>query len=265
MSVNKTGMIVLLTVLAVVSVADAQLIVCTEFITLENVGNMAQTDYTPRSDYVYRFVNGAEGISDGSDYQAVRNALGIWVNQPTSDLNASEITRSVSFTPGTKNGYNDIAWISSGYGYANPWADLLGFSNNAIATVVTWYSSWNGAIKERDMYFNDVDFDWRTDSDGQQSGGFHVGHIALHEAGHIFGLKDVYNPGQPGWESWMGSGNEGLTMYGYSSWMDEDMALSAVDIAATAELFPSAAAVPEPQTAVLFVMAGCILFVVRKP
>lgn len=264
MDLKKTGLAILMFVLGLTAVSHAQLMMSGEYITLDNIGQMGASNYVPRSDYSYRFVKGASDVSDGSDFAAVRDAFGIWTDQPTSDLSVSEITKYASFTPGTKNGYNDVSWIGSGYGYADPWGDLLGFSSNAIAVVVTWYSSYSGAIKERDMYFNDIDFDWRTESDGVQSGGFHVGHIALHEAGHIFGLKDVYNPGQPGWQEWMGSGNEALTMYGYSSWYNSDMRPSEYDVAAMAALFPSAA-VPEPKAAVLFMMAGGILFAVRKP
>ncbi|MHC4552510.1 MAG: hypothetical protein ACYSUT_07070 [Planctomycetota bacterium] len=265
MDLKKTGLVILAFVLGLSAASNAQLIMNAEFITLDNVGNMAADAYTPKNDYTYHFVNGASDISNGSDFAMVRNAFGIWADEPTSDLSVTEITRNASFTPGTRNGYNDISWIASGYGYDDPWGSLLGYSSRAIAVVVTWYSSWSGAVSERDMYFNDVNFDWRTDSDGVETGGFHVGHIALHEAGHIFGLKDVYNPGQPGWQAWMGSGNENLTMYGYSSWYNDDMTLSEYDIAAISELFPSAVTVPEPKAAVMFMMTGGILFVVRKP
>ena len=263
MDLKKTGLAVLLFVLVTTAAVLGQLSVCVEFITTDNIGQMAASNYIPQSDYTYRFVNGASDVSDGSDYAAVRNAFSTWIDLPSSDLSVTETSKSVSFTPGTRNGYNDISWIGSGYGYNDPWSDLLSFSNSALAVVVTWYSSYSGIVRERDLYFNDVDYSWRTDSDGVQVGGFYVEDIALHEIGHIYGLKDVYNPGQPGWQAWMGSNNNYLTMYGYSSWTNEDVMLSDIDILAMADLHPSA--VPEPNAAIMFAMAGGILIFVRKP
>ncbi len=264
MSLKRAGLVIAAVVLMISGSAGAQLITNAEFIALGNINQMGAAEYNARNDYDYRFVNGASDISDGSDFDAFRDALGTWVDLPDSDLYASEITKNVAFTPGSKNGYNDIAWIGSGYGYTNSWADLLGFSSSAVACVVTWYAPHSGAVKERDMYFNDINYDWHTETDGDQSEGFHVGHIALHELGHIFGLVDVYNPGQSGWQAWMGTGNEHLTMYGISGPGNEDMTLTAIDIAAMALLHP-AATVPEPKAAIMFMMAGGILFAVRKP
>ena len=265
MDLRKTGLAITFLISMFTSTAMSQLSMCVEYITADNIGRMSASDYTPRNDYDFRFVNGSRDVSDGSDFAAVRNAFGTWVDLPSSDLGGNEIRSRADFTPGSMNGYNDISWIDSGYGYSDPWSDLLQFSDYALAVVVTWYSTSSGNVKERDMYFNDVDYSWRTDSDGAQSGGFYVEDIALHEIGHVYGLKDVYNPGQSGWQEWMGSGNESLTMYGYSSWWNEDTTLSDIDILAVADLFPAAVAVPEPKAAIMFMMAGGILFFVRKP
>lgn len=263
MDLKKTGLVIIMTVLTLAVTVQAQLLRQTEFISLDNIGQMAAAHYTPQNDYTYRFVNGASNISDGSDFAAVRNAFGTWGSEPSSDISVSEVLGTTGFTPGIRNRMNDVSWINSGYGHDDPWGDLLGFSSKTIAVVMTWYSSASGTVRERDMYFNDIDFDWRTDSDGASSGGFDVEHIALHEIGHIYGLKDVYNPGQPGWQEWMGSDNESLTMYGYSNWWDKDITLSDIDIMAMAELYPTS--VPEPKAAIMFMMAGGILFAVRKP
>ncbi|MBC8392660.1 MAG: PEP-CTERM sorting domain-containing protein [Deltaproteobacteria bacterium] len=263
MHIKKIGLVIIMAVLVQTARAGLEeMVLQTEFITMNNIDRMTATQYTPQNNYTYRFVNGASDISDGSDFEAVRNAFGTWVNVPTAGLRVSEVIGKAGFTPGSINGANDISWIDSGYGYDDPWTDLLGLSNNAIAVVMTWYSPNSGTVLERDMYFNDINFDWRTDSDGLQSGGFYVEHIALHEVGHIYGLKDVYNPPQSGWENWMGGGNEDLTMYGYSSWRNEDTTLSYIDIAAISSLH--AVAVPEPDSAILFVLAGGVLVTVRR-
>ncbi len=257
------GLVIITAILVQTAAAQLEEVVMqTESISLNNVDRMTGSDYNPRNDYTFRFVNGASDISDGSDFEAVRNAFETWVNLPSADLRVSEVIGTAGFTPGSINGTNDISWIDSGYGYEDPWTDMLGLSHNAIAVVMTWYSPVSGTVLERDMYFNDINFDWRTDSDGLQSGGFYVEHIALHEAGHIYGLNDLYDPGQSGWQEWMGSGNKGLTMYGYSSWWNEDTTLSEFDVAAISSLY--ATAVPEPDSAILFMMAGVILVAVRR-
>ena len=181
-----------------------------------------------------------------------------------SDLSYYESTRQYDFTTGVGNFKNEISWVGADqFGYNNPWADLLGYSNQTIAVAVTWYYS-SGTVAERDLYFNDVNFDWRTDTDGVQNGGYNVEHIALHEIGHLYGLVDVYNPDSPYYESWMGTGNDDMTMYGYSAWYDNDVTLSEMDSWAMSLLHPSFL-VPEANPAILFMMAGGILFFVRKP
>lgn len=259
---KKSVWTIILVVLMLTTTASAEILVHVDFITMDNIGQMATANYTPQNGYDYRFVNSAADISDGSDFAAVRDAFGTWIDLPSADLSVSEFSKSVFFTPGSRNGYNDISWVGDGFGYDDPWSDLLEFSDYAIATVMTWYSSSTGAVRERDLYFNDIDFGWRTDTAGLTSGGFYVEDIALHEIGHIYGLQDVYNPGQYGWQDWMGTGNDYLTMYGISSWQYEDTTLSDVDIAAITELFPMA--IPEPKAAIMFMMAGGILFFTRK-
>ena len=231
-------------------------------ISMDRIGDMAIDDFVPQNGYSYSFVNGSRDITDGSDFTAVREAFGTWIQEPGSNLWASEGTGSRSFTPGEMNHQNDISWISATAGDSDPWSNLLQLSNQIIAVVMTWYNTATRQVVERDIYFNDVDMHWRTDSDGEESGGYNVEHIALHEIGHIFGLKDVYNPGEPGWESWMGSGNQGLTMYGYSSWQNNDVTLDEASLAAMALLHPSA--VPEAGSVSLFGLAAGILLVTRR-
>ncbi len=247
-----------------VGTAGAGLVDCPlDAIQADLINNMAAAEYAPQNGYSYSFINGARDISDGSDFAAVRSAFQTWINEPSSALWAAEKASRAAFTPGKMNWQNDISWIAPTATEADPWGNVLNLSDRMIAVVMTWYNGATGAVLERDIYFNDVDMNWRTDSDGQDQGGFFVEHVALHEIGHIFGLQDVYNPGQPGWEEWMGSGHDGLTMYGYSSWLDEDVTLHETDIAAMAMLHPSTA-IPEPETLPLFGLAAGFFLVTRK-
>lgn len=243
--------------------AMAGLVECQwDAISMDQVGNMQFDDFIPQNGYSYSFVNGARDITDGSDFGAVRNAFQTWITEPSSALWASEKTAQRSFTPGTMNYQNDISWISPTAAEEDPWSNLLHLSDQTIAVVLTWYNEATRRVVERDIYFNDVDMHWRTQSDGLEQGGYFVEHIALHEIGHIFGLKDVYNPGQTAWEEWMGSDNQTLAMYGYSSWLNEDVTLDQADIAAMALLHPSS--VPEPRSLSLMSLAAGIFLVTRK-
>lgn len=231
---------------------DGQICMSTANISWDNVPNMVTSTFMPQAEYTFAFVNGSKNISDGSDFDAVRSAFDTWLGLPDSDIFASEVAYAGQLDPGSVNGRNEISWIGLDDSGTDLWGDILGFSSNTIATVVTWYYSGSGEVVERDMYFNDVNMDWRTDSDGID-GGFNVEHIALHEIGHIYGLEDVYNPGQAGYEEWMGSCNSSLTMYGYSNAGNNDITLSAEDIYAMSLAHP--ASVPEPGTGVLLLCA----------
>lgn len=225
----------------------------------ELIANMAHTAYSPLPTYHFAFGTGSRDITDGSDFQAVRNAMGTWINEPGSGLSASEGVYGGTPSSGY-NGINEISWVNPTTRMSDPWSNLLGLSDGAVATVVTWYNSATRQVVERDLFFNNVDYHWRTDTDGQQNGGFYVENVALHEIGHIFGLKDLYNPGQSGWQEWMGEGNEEYTMYGYTYWLNENVTLNGVDIAAMAMLHP----VPEPPSVSLVTLAAGVLLVIRR-
>ena len=213
------------------------------------------------SGYTYTFRNGSRCISDGSDYQAVQSAFQTWLQEPSSSLWAVETSARRGFTPGRMNGQNDISWISPTEKNTNPWKTVLNLPERMLAAVMMWVNPSTGCVLERDLYFNDVSVDWRTASDGLSAGGYWVERIALHEIGHLFGLRDIYNSGQKGWESWMGDGNEGLAMYGYSYWQDESAGLQWADIAAMALAHP---AVPEPRSMPIFALGAAVFFITRK-
>lgn len=220
----------------------------TDYITSENIGNMVQTVFNPEADYEFEFILGTMDVTDGSDFDSVLDSFGMWVDLPDSTVSVTETSYDGEIGLGGNNGENEISWIPYD-GETNWWLDVLGYSPSTIAAVVTWYLPSTGEVVERDMHFNDTYMYWYTDSDGAAPANdpFYVGHIGLHETGHIYGIRDVYNPGAPGYASWMGTGNEGLTMYGYSSPGDEDMSLTSIDITAMGMAHP----IPEPATILL--------------
>ena len=229
---------------------------------MDKLINMTSRNFDPSSSYNYVFGSRSRDITDGSDFQAVRDAFSTWIDEPSSALSAAEVS-GYSYRPNRYNGLNEVSWINPSSDGSDVWSDILGLNHTSLATVVTWYRASTGRVLERDLYFNNVDYHWRTDTDGRQVGGFYVESVALHEIGHIFGLKDLYNPGQFGWEKWMGSGNEDYTMYGYTSWTDEDVILGTIDIAAMALLHPSSS-VPEPDSISLMTLAAGVFLVVRR-
>lgn len=223
-----------------------------EYITSENISNMVASIFNPQSHYEFEFVLGSLDIDDGSDFAATRSAFNTWVGLADSAVSMTETYYDGSIALGGTDGQNEISWIP--YTGTNWWVDVLGYSPSAIAVTSTWYIPSTGEVVERDLHFNDTYMYWYTDTDGASPSNdpFYVGHVALHEIGHIYGLKDVYNPGQPAYEEWMGSGNEQLTMYGYSGPLDEDITLTDIDIAAMAMAHP----IPEPATVFLFALAA---------
>jgi hypothetical protein len=212
------------------------------------------------SGYYYSFQGGSRWISDGSDYQAVQNAFGKWIQEPGSSIWAAEVPGRAVFTPGRRNGQNEIAWIGPTERNPNPWKTVLHLPDSMLAAAMIWVDTKTRRVVERDIYFNDVSVSWRTETDGEE-GGYWVERVALHEIGHLFGLRDLYNPGQKGWEEWMGQGNEGLAMYGYSSRQDETASVHPLEAAALSLAYHS---VPEPDSLPVFALAGALLFVSRR-
>ncbi len=221
--------------------------------------NMRMNGLLVPSGYTYSFIRGSRYITDGSDYQAVQNAFQKWTCA-NSSLWAVEVPSKGDFTPGRRNGRNEIAWISPTEKEPNPWKHVLNLPNAFLAVVKVWVEPITNRVIERDLYFNDVSVRWRTGSDGEE-GGFWVERVALHEIGHLFGLRDVYNPGRKGWEEWMGEGNERLAMYGYSSRWEETAAVHPLEAAAMALAYPS---VPEPRSMPVFALAVAMFFITHK-
>ncbi|MBN1818923.1 MAG: hypothetical protein JW828_16295 [Sedimentisphaerales bacterium] len=234
----------------------------TQAIATDNLQHMVTAAYQPGADYTFELVYGSKDIQDGSDFSSILSAFQTWMDLPESEISFQQTKGRSQLDLGNHNGRNEITWVSAERFGEQAWTNLLDFSPRDIAVTVTWYYPDTGRIAERDIYFNDIHMDWRTETDGIADGGFLIEHIALHEIGHIYGLRDLYNPGQSGYQSWMGSGNEYLTMYGYSQWWNSDTTLAPADIRAMALAHP--AAMPEPATALLLIL-GSVALRIHRP
>lgn len=82
---------------------------------------------------------------------------------------------------------------------------------STIARVDWWaFASDSNRLYEADLTFN-ADLTWSTSG---QNGDYDVENVGTHEVGHWIRLKNLFNPGHSDYESWMGSNNEDMTMYG---------------------------------------------------
>ena len=232
------------------------------YITSENIDQMLMPFLWPAQssepgspvEVDYAIVQGAiYDVSDGDDLSQVRQAASTWSSVPESVFSFNEVPFDGSW--GLGDGSNEIGWLYD----LDTWG-ALELPSSAIGVAYSFRSG--GEYTEFDILMNGVYFYWYADASDlyySESNAMHVGTITLHEMGHATGLLDLYNPSAPGYESWMGSGNEVATMYGYGPDHHEDMTLSWVDEDAMQLAYPT----PEPTTLVLLV-TGLIAVWVRK-
>ena len=196
-------------------------------------------------------------IYDGGELAEIQQATNTWSSIPDCNFGFQQTTFSAPWSGG--DGQNGLGWIYS----SSLWSSL-GLPSNALAVTYS-VSNTGDTYDEFDILFNGVYFYWYADSNDPyygQPAAHDVGHIALHELGHGAGLFDLYNPGSPGHQTWMGTDNESVTMYGYSGSHNDDVSLSMVDMDAMRLAYP----VPEPSALALLItgIVACALAVRRK-
>ncbi len=110
------------------------------------------------------------------------------------------------------------------------WASLG--DNNVIAMSTMWYNSLTRELVDADMVFNTY-FKWGIDKDGEgtlysvKPSTFDIQNIGTHEAGHVFGLGDIYD----------GKYSE-MTMYGYGAFGEvKKISLDGGDVAGIQAIF----------------------------
>jgi hypothetical protein len=130
--------------------------------------------------------DGAPGIDDGSDLEAVRKAFATWQGVSCSYLKFREDPwtdpRAVAV-----DGANHIYWTDQ----ATEWPSD---QRTTIALTFTFYRTSDNIIQDADIIANAVNYQWTT-IDGQ-AGGTRVDTetIMLHEIGHFFGLDHTQDP-----------------------------------------------------------------------
>jgi len=117
--------------------------------------------------------------------------LELFYNSPTTSTSARA-------SPNSPDYKNVVTWGS----ISDP---------NVLAMTTIWYYTATGQMVDTDIVFNTA-YKWGIDKDGESSTysvsstTFDIRNIATHEAGHVCGLADLYNPDYVG-----------MTMYGYAS------------------------------------------------
>jgi hypothetical protein len=107
---------------------------------------------------------------------------------------------------GSPDGVNNNVWVTSG------WGALTGADDNVIAVTRVRYNALTGQITDADIAFDAQHFVWQAGS--SEAAAMDVQNATTHEAGHVNGLGDIYNPGDPGYIPAMGDSNAAVTMYG---------------------------------------------------
>lgn len=106
---------------------------------------------------------------------------------------------------GRSDGINNNVWIDS------DWEGTTGADENTVALTRIRYNAITGEMTDVDMAYNAEHFDF---SNAPEEEEIDVQYIALHEAGHFWGLGDLYNHGHPFHESGMGDDNDDEVMFG---------------------------------------------------
>jgi hypothetical protein len=129
--------------------------------------------------------------------QAVKNSFEAWDGKVNTNLfYDSPVVNSKAKASLGRPDYKNIV----------TWGRLS--DNNVIAVTNYWYYTATMEIIDADMIFNTY-YKWGIDQDGEGADysittAFDIQNIGTHEAGHVCGLNDIYDPAY-----------SAMTMYGY--------------------------------------------------
>jgi hypothetical protein len=155
--------------------------------------------------------NGSADIGDGSDLNAVRDALDEWSGLAASDFQYVDGGTTASSGFNGSDGQNTFFWAEGG-----------GIPNSQLGVANITFNGTTGRIIDTDIRLNGEDWTWVT-SGNPGSGEADVASVATHELGHAAGLGHVPSLGS--------------TMYPYSG--VGDATLSTDDIAGVSTIYPS--------------------------
>ena len=171
-------------------------------------------------DYRINTANIPGDVSSSSFITYATASFQTWEDDPGSSIDFSYLGTGTG-TAGSQDGANTVGWGSIG--------------DSTIAVTYNWASYSTGnydslRITETDMIF-DSSKSWSAQSSGV-TGRYDVQNIGTHEAGHTFGLGDMYE-----------SADSEQTMYGYGSTGEtKKRTLEWGDRAGVAALYPQSAA-----------------------
>lgn len=176
----------------------------------------------------YRFdVAGSPAWNDEAARMAMRAAFDQWQAVPGTLLRFEEApTTSGTLDVDLNDGFNTVFW-SPGL-FVNGGRDNL--SGVLALTYVASYPDGN-VIANADIVFNGIQFDWFTDFENPTRQDVFVEAIALHEIGHLLGLR--HSP--VGGATMLAVGDRGV---------NSQTGLSADEIAAARALYGAAASAP---------------------
>jgi hypothetical protein len=130
---------------------------------------------------------GVDDLSDGSDLDAVRSAMNSWnaVSCSTIELRETGTTAATEnlVVSGATDGINRILWVEDSSFPGGP---------GTLALTLVSYDTASGIIAEADIAFNGYNTTrpWTTSGEGN---GIDVESIAVHELGHLIGLRHIFS------------------------------------------------------------------------
>ena len=131
---------------------------------------------------------GAPGINDGSDIEAIRNAFQTWETVGCSTATFREDPWSEPATV-NRDTRNKVFWAKN----QADW-NAVGGQPETLALTFVFYDTSDGRARDADIISNGVDWTWSTGGVGGTGRVADVETVLLHEVGHFFGLGHTNDP-----------------------------------------------------------------------
>jgi parallel beta-helix repeat protein len=152
---------------------------------------------------------------------------------------------------GEPDGLNNNVWFTSNW-------QSTGMDEGVVSITRIRYNAITGEMTDVDIAYNAQDMQWSSETAGEADK-MDVLNVVTHEAGHFWGLGDLFNPGHARYVQEMGDGNNEQTMYGFIA--EEEIRkrdLNLGDIAGIAYLYSH---LPEADIDLVLVFEGADTYV----